>query len=101
MSDLISRKAVLDKLKDFSDMYTLEEEARIVLEAIVRIVTEQPTAYDVEKVVAELEEEREYSYADFEEYVQEKSPCLDAEYDDYFHRGLERAVVIVKRGGRE
>ena len=64
-----------------------------------KMIEGQQTAYDVEKVVAELEEEREYSYADFEEYVQEKSPCLDAEYDDYFHRGLERAVVIVKRGG--
>lgn len=80
------------------------EEARE--ENIGEIVTledfdRQPTAYDVKKVVAELEEEREYSYAEFEKYVQEKCLCLDAEYDDYFHRGLERAVVIVKRGGRE
>ena len=58
MSDLISRKSVLDKLKDFSNMYTLEEEARIVLETIVRIVTEQPTAYSVGKVVAEIKELR-------------------------------------------
>ena len=63
------------------------------------VINEQPTAFDREKVVAELEEEREYSYADFEEYVNEKSPCLDAEYDDYFHRGLERAIKLVKRGG--
>lgn len=73
----------------------------LTMNMIVSFINYQPTAYDVEKVVAELEEEREYSYADFEEYVQEKSHCLDAEYDDYFHRGLERAVVIVKRGGRE
>ena len=50
-------------------------------------------------VVKQLEEERECSYADFEEYVNEKSPCLDAEYDDYFHRGLERAIKIVRKGG--
>ena len=56
MSDLISRQAVLDKLKDFSDMYTLDEEAKVVLDTIVRVVTEQPTAYDVEKVVAEVDE---------------------------------------------
>lgn len=24
---------------------------------------------------------------------------LDAEYDDFFHKGLERAARIVKRGG--
>lgn len=65
------------------------------------VINEQPTAFDREKVVAELKEEREYSYADFEEYVNEKSPCLDAEYDDYFHRGLERAIKLVKRGGVE
>lgn len=65
------------------------------------VVNAQPTAYDVEKVVAELEEEREYSCTDFEEYVNEKSPCLDAEYDDYFHRGLERAIKLVRKGGVE
>ena len=54
MSDLISRKSVLDKLKDFSNMYTLDEEARIVLETIVRIITEQPTTYDVEKIIKNL-----------------------------------------------
>lgn len=66
-----------------------------------KLIKEQPTAYDVEKVVEQLEEEREYSHTDFEEYVQECSPCLDSEYDDYFHRGLERAVNIVKRGGTD
>lgn len=37
--------------------------------------------------------------ADFDEYVNEVCPCLDAEYDDLFHRGLERAIEIVKGGG--
>lgn len=59
------------------------------------------TAYDVEKVVEQLEEEREYSYANFNEYVKEVSPCLDAEYDDVFSRGLERAIEIVKQGGTD
>ena len=57
-----------------------------------------PTAYNVDKVVKQLEEERELSYADFDRYVEEVSPCLDAEYDDFFHRGLERAIKIVKGG---
>ena len=57
-----------------------------------------PTAYDIDKVVEQLEEERELSYADFGRYVEEVSPCLDAEYDDFFHRGLERAIRIVKDG---
>lgn len=56
-------------------------------------------ASDTEKVVEQLEEERELSYADFDIYVDEVSPCLDAEYDDFFHRGLERVIKIVKGGG--
>lgn len=68
-------------------------------DGVIELLDAQPTAFNVEKVVEQLEKEREYSHADFEEYVQECSLCLDAEYDDYFHRGLERAVNIVKRGG--
>ena len=49
-----------------------------------------------EKILDRLEEERELSYADFSRYVEEVSPCLDAEYDDFFHRGLERASRLVK-----
>ncbi len=34
-----------------------------------KLIKEQPTAYDVDKVVEKLEEEREMSYADFDRYV--------------------------------
>ena len=33
---------------------------------------------DVDNAVEQLEEEREFSYADFSRYVEEVSPCLDA-----------------------
>lgn len=65
----------------------------------LNLIHRQPTAYDADKVVDQLEEERELSYADFDRYVEELSPCLDAEYDDFFHRGIERAIRIVKGGG--
>lgn len=94
MDDLISRSEVIDLLKQ-TGIIQDNDLGHLVVDEINRI----PTAYDVDAVVAELEEEREYSYADFEEYVNEKSPCLDAEYDDFFHRGLERAVKIVRKGG--
>lgn len=67
-------------------------------DGVIELIESQPTAYDIEKVVEQLEEEREYSYANFNEYVKEVSPCLDAEYDDVFSRGLERAIEIVKQG---
>lgn len=54
-----------------------------------------------EKILERLEEEKELSYADFSRYVDEVSPCLDAEYDDFFHRGLERAYGLVKEVAKE
>lgn len=54
-----------------------------------------------EKIFERLEEERELSYADFDKYVSEYSPCLDSEYDDFFHRGLERASRLVKEVAEE
>ena len=44
-------------------------------------------------------EECPYYYADLDQ-VEEVRPCLDWEYDDYFHRGIERSVKIVKDGGK-
>ncbi len=69
------------------------------VKAILDFIDAQPTAYDPDKVVEQLKEEKEFSYADFDEYVNEVCPCLDAEYDDFFHKGLERAIDIVKAGG--
>ena len=83
-----------DKLKEYLQEYLHYEHAIPWIDA-------QPTAFNVEEVVEQLEEEREYSYANFNEYVKEVSPCLDAEYDDVFSRGLERAIEIVKQGGTD
>ena len=58
---------------------------------------EQPKISDVDKIVDQLEEEKEYANANFEEYVQEVEPCLDAEYDDTFSQGVERAIKILKQ----
>lgn len=60
-------------------------------------VVEQPKIYDVDKIVDQLEEEKEYANADFEEYAKEVEPCLDAEYDDTFSQGIERAIKILKQ----
>ena len=79
----------------------LTQERSEMKNCLLNMIDSIPLAYDVDKVVEQLEDEREYSYADFEEYVNEKSPCLDAEYDDFYHRGLERAIKIVKAGGTD
>lgn len=59
------------------------------------------TRKPMDKIKERMEEEREIAHADFTKYVNEYSPCLDDEYDDIFHRGLERAIRIVKDGGSD
>ena len=51
----------------------------------------------MDKVIDQLEDEKEYANADFEEYVQEIEPCLDEEYDDTFSQGIERTIKILKQ----
>lgn len=71
----------------------LEQLPQYVPESVV----EQPKIYDVDKVIDQLEDEKEYANADFEEYAKEVEPCLDAEYDDTFSQGMERAIKILKQ----
>lgn len=59
-------------------------------------VVEQSKNYDVDKVIDQLEDEKEYADADFEAYVQETVPNLDSEYDDTYSNGMERAIQIMK-----
>ena len=101
MSDLISRKALLDKLKYFSDMYTLDEEAKVVLEAFVKIVTEQPTAYDVEKVVAELNEATIKIAQKYLDMVDGKETQSIATYNEFVLTLLNRIMKQIRRGDVE
>lgn len=76
---------------------SMERELERLPQYVLESVVEQPKIYDVDKVIDQLEEEKEYANADFEEYVQEIEPCLDAEYDDTFSQGMERAIKILKQ----
>lgn len=84
-----------ESLKDRVSEYAISDDE---YERFCKIINAEQTAYDVEKVVEQLEEERKYSYSDFDDYVSEIAPDLDREYDDFFYRGIERAVKIVKAG---
>ena len=76
---------------------SMERELERLPQYVPESVVEQPKIYDVDKIVDQLEEEKEYANADFEEYAKEVEPCLDAEYDDTFSQGIERAVKILKQ----
>lgn len=98
MSRLIDADKLINILKDRAENEAIcgYLTAYDVTNSIIDEIDEQPTAVDVDKVVEQLEEERKLAYADFNKYVEEVSPCLDAEYDDSFQRGLERAIMVDK-----
>lgn len=60
------------------------------LEAILKTLKEQPTAYDIEKVVADLEE---------------KSDDIPIQYEDNYEKGFDDgvcyAIDLVRKGGVE
>lgn len=54
---------------------------------------------DAENIIKQLEKERDSSYEDYENYAEKHN--MDVALDDLFCRGLDRAIEIVKRGGRD
>lgn len=55
----------------------------------------------VERIINQLEEEQELSYADFKEYIEQRAPYMDAEYDGFFHMGLRRAIDVLRKAVTE
>ena len=88
--------SIQKEIKDTKDIH-----AKVVLGLIISIIACQPTAYDIDKVVAELEEERQIAYADFTKYLLEYELLDFDEDDDWFFKGLIRAIDIVRKGGVE
>lgn len=83
---------VLNRIDACSTLRTMR------IRSVIDFINQQHTVYDVDEVVKQLEEEKELAYADFERYAEEIDHCLDSEYDDFFHKGIERAIEVVKVG---
>ena len=83
------------RLIDADDLIRQLEEG--VWNSAVEEVKNQPTAYDVEAVVRELEEP-------FNDYREKSETMLNHRAKRLYYRGLMRgfeyAIEIVKRGGR-
>lgn len=62
----------------------------------IRLIVEQPTAFDVEKVIEKLQVLSDK--ADDDIAVCEADTC---QYYDGYGDGLDRAIEIIKRGGRD
>lgn len=112
MSDLISRSALLQKINDTGIQITfdlpveeilgedvdIEDFTMLVQDAIqayknmvIGTIKEQPTAYDISKVAAELEEESEWA----------KTHGTDKSFRKGRISGLRTAIRIVRKGGVE
>ena len=92
MSDLISRSKVIAVLEQLEE-YSLS--GKMDISNAIYLLENQPTAYDIGKVVAELEQKKE-------EVQRMRNTCValsDLEVCDIENVTYERAIEIVKRGG--
>lgn len=88
MMDLINRIS----LKDRASEYCLTEDE---YRRFCKIIDEEPVAYNVDKVIQQIEDEKEYSDADFISYAETHGIDEDG---DYFYAGLNRAISILEGG---
>ena len=97
MSDLISRSELLKQFCITKDGHRVPEidcdnfEVTVSIKDVKTIIREQPTAYDVDKVMEQLEEIRVKKTCN-KEKCDEKELCRICVVDD--------AIEIVKAGGK-
>ena len=89
MSDLLSRSALIEEMKKTETEY---ENSMIYPSwwSALNIISKQPTAYDVDKVVEELFEERTKILLSNDYECKIINYCLD---------NFDKAIEIVKQGG--
>lgn len=101
MSDLISRGELLKRFLVNKDGHRIPErdcdnfEVTVSIKDVKTIIKEQPTAYDIDKVVEKLEHKKE-------EVQRMRNTCIalsDLEVCDIENVTYERAIEIVKQGG--
>lgn len=84
---LIDADALIKRLEKSHEYHAKTSREEVLLFRDIRIINEQPTAYDPDKVVEQLEELRK----ECEDPLQEYDP-------NYF---IDKAIEIVKGGGVE
>lgn len=96
MSDLISRSALLEEIKRELErgraIDSFFDGTLFHYTGIKAIIENQPTAYDVDKVVKELEEESFWTEPTFDE----DGYCNDDSWEAVY---LDKAIEIVKEVG--
>ena len=82
MSDLISRSELIKLFKEH--MRTARDFREIIIN-IIPTIKNQPTAYDIDKVIAKLEEAKH-------------TICLSDDDLEHYQNGIDRAIEIVNHG---
>ena len=93
MSDLISRRELI---KHFEAIQQEENVVGLVFVAAIDEIKEQPTAYSVEKVIAELEKHKDTTDLTT---VDEEMLVGFTTYQGAFNEAIDKAIEIVKQGG--
>lgn len=101
--DLISRKALLEELEEFRMLITDSANAMALTvmdetkKSIMRIIDEQPTVYNKEKVLDQLEKCRDIMLSPVSKNCFEE----ECKYNDCTVCVFEKAIRIVQKGGVE
>lgn len=84
---------LIDTDKLIEDIHKRNYISKALSEIFETIIDEQPTAYDVDKVVEQLEDEsKKCSICELPTCKEDESHCC-------YCNGLNKAIEIVKRGG--
>ena len=101
----VQREQVTKKQVMGTDGSIFTRESLVTMQRCLSIfenkINKTATAFDVEKVVTELQEEKDIAYADFERYANDYFLDLDENVDDWYYKGLERAINVIRKGGVE
>jgi len=95
----MGRLVDIDAVIKAVDRHTKDESEVVLDNDITCILEEVPTAYDVEKVVAELEEE--LKRADIEKQRCASENPMQFDVVKGYSTGISNALEIVRNGGKE
>ena len=104
MSDLIGRSEVNDVIDEL-EVYTsgrpntMKVEISVLqLQRFINKLKNIPTAYDIDKVVEELESEKRYG-SKYDSYYEENLYRGEMFENDVNNKTIDKAIEIVKQGG--
>lgn len=80
----------------FMDILLTQRNSEDMFYALAQKIDEQPTAYDVDKVVEQLREQQEKLETDI---FARESDNWYGQYCNGIHEGIDKAIEIVKGGG--